>query len=94
MSGCERDDVGGYSTRSPDLPGCVAAAGATRSAFASMTEAMSLHLAGMRGAGEPVPEPTALAALVVPATPVSLNPVAEVHRLDRLTSGLRVTSEL
>lgn len=63
----EHDDVGGYSTWSPDLPGCVAAADDYAECLRLMTEAMSLHVAGMREDGEPVPEPTALAALVVPA---------------------------
>lgn len=63
----ERDEVGGYSTWSPDLPGCVAAATGFDECLRLMTEAVSLHVAGMRADGEPVPEPTALAALIVPA---------------------------
>ncbi len=63
----ERDATGGYSTWSPDLPGCIAAAADYAECVQLMTEAVSMHVAGMRADGEPVPEPTALAALVVPA---------------------------
>ena len=63
----ERDDSGGYSTWSPDLPGCVAAAAGYDGCVRLMTEAIDLHLAGLRADGDPVPPPTALAALVVPA---------------------------
>lgn len=63
----ERDVDGGYSTWSPDLPGCVAAATDYDECLRLMTEAVKIHVAGMRADGEPVPEPTALAAVIVPA---------------------------
>lgn len=52
----ERDEAGGYSTWSPDLPGCVAAAD-------DYDECVRL----MREDGELIPEPTAVASLIVPA---------------------------
>lgn len=63
----EQDDVGGYSSWSPDLPGCVAAAADVDECLVLMTDAVSLHVAGLRADGEPVPEATALAAVIVPA---------------------------
>lgn len=63
----ERDEAGGYSTWSPDLPGCVAAAADYDECLRLMTEAVQLHVAGLREDGDAVPEPTALAALIVPA---------------------------
>lgn len=63
----ERDEAGGYSTWSPDLPGCVAAAADYDECLQLMTEAVQLHVAGLKEDGDAVPEPTALAALIVPA---------------------------
>ena len=63
----ERDEAGGYSTWSPDLPGCVAAAADYDECLRLMGEAISLHLEGMRADGEQLPEPSAMAALVMPA---------------------------
>lgn len=63
----ERDETGGYSTWSPDLPGCVAASEDYDECLRLMSEAVRLHVEGMRADGAPVPEPSALAALVIPA---------------------------
>lgn len=63
----ERDETGGYSTWSPDLPGCVAAAVDYDECLRLMTEAVQLHVDGLRADGDPVPEPTAMAAVIVPA---------------------------
>ena len=63
----ERDEPGGYSSWSPELPGCVAAAGDYDKCLQSMTEAVQRHVEGLRADGVPVPEPTALAAVIVPA---------------------------
>ena len=53
----EGDDTAGYSAYSPDLPGVVAA-GATRYETEQlMIEAMAGHIAMLRQAGDPVPEP-------------------------------------
>ncbi len=67
----ERDDAGGYSAWSPDLPGCVAAAGEYDACVQLMREAVALHLDGLREDGEPVPQPTAVASLIVPASPAA-----------------------
>jgi predicted RNase H-like HicB family nuclease len=46
----------------PDLPGCVAA-GKTQEEVRELIEgAVDLHLRGMREDGDPIPEPTAVAA--------------------------------
>lgn len=63
----ERDEAGGYSAWSPDLPGCVAAASDYDECLRLMTEAVQLHVEGLRADGDPVPQPTAMAALIVPA---------------------------
>jgi predicted RNase H-like HicB family nuclease len=54
----EGNDEEGYSAYSPDLPGVVAA-GSTRQATEQlMVEAMAEHIAMLREAGQPVPEPS------------------------------------
>jgi predicted RNase H-like HicB family nuclease len=61
----EQDEAGGYSTWSPDLPGCVAAAETYDECVQLMREAVQFHLESMREDGEPIPEPTAVAALTI-----------------------------
>jgi predicted RNase H-like HicB family nuclease len=52
----------------PDLPGCVAA-GETQEVVRELIEgAIDLHLRGMREDGDPIPEPTAVAAGIVDTT--------------------------
>lgn len=63
----ESDEAGGYSTWSPDLPGCVTAAADYDECLRLMAEAITLHIEGMRADGEQVPKPSAMAALVIPA---------------------------
>lgn len=53
----EGDEEAGYSAYSPDLPGVVAAGETRAEAEGLMLEAMAKHLALLRQAGEPVPEP-------------------------------------
>lgn len=53
----EGDDETGYSAYSPDLPGVVAAGATHHEAERLMIEAMAEHIALLRQAGEPVPEP-------------------------------------
>lgn len=48
----------GCSAYSPDLPGCVAAAGTEAELMRLMTEAIQFHIDGLRENGLPVPEPT------------------------------------
>jgi predicted RNase H-like HicB family nuclease len=54
----EGNDVDGYSAYSPDLPGVVAAGDTRQETEQLMVEAMAEHLALLRRAGEPVPEPS------------------------------------
>jgi predicted RNase H-like HicB family nuclease len=53
----EGDDKAGYSAYSPDLPGVVAAGATRRETEQLMLEAMAEHIAMLRQAGAPVPEP-------------------------------------
>jgi len=58
----------GLSAYSPDLPGCVATGASGSEVEARMRYAIQLHRAGLRDAGEPVPEPHASSSWVeVPA---------------------------
>jgi predicted RNase H-like HicB family nuclease len=61
----ERDEEGGYSAWAPDLPGVVAAADTYDECLQLMREAVAFHLEGMREDGEPIPQPSTLAATVV-----------------------------
>lgn len=54
----------GFSAYSPDLPGC-ASTGQTRDECEkNMHEAIEFHLDGLRLEGEPVPQPSSIAAFV------------------------------
>ena len=61
----EQADDGGYGAWAPDLPGCVALGGTIEDAEQQMREAIAFHLEGLREQGEPVPAPTAVAAVMV-----------------------------
>ena len=61
----ERADDGGYGAWAPDLPGCVVLGDTIEDAKHQMREAIAFHLEGLREQGEPVPAPTAVAAVVV-----------------------------
>jgi predicted RNase H-like HicB family nuclease len=61
----ERADDGGYGAWAPDLPGCVALGDTIKECEQSMREAITLHLAGMREDGEPIPQPSTVAAALV-----------------------------
>lgn len=61
----ERDEEGGYSAWAPDLPGVVAAADTYDECLQLMREAVTFHLEGMREDGEPIPQPSTVAATVV-----------------------------
>lgn len=58
----EGDSLSGYA---PDLPGCVAAGTSLEEVQQLMAEAIRLHIESLRAHGEPVPEPSAVAATVV-----------------------------
>ena len=49
---------GNYSAYVPDLPGCVATGATVAETEASMREAITFHLDGLREAGLPIPAPT------------------------------------
>ena len=66
----EQADDGGYGAWAPDLPGCVALGGTIEDAEQQMREAIAFHLEGLREQGEPIPAPTAVAAVMV-TTPVA-----------------------
>lgn len=53
----EGDDEIGYSAYSPDLPGVVAAGTTHSQTEQLMVEAMAEHIAMLRQAGKPVPQP-------------------------------------
>ena len=53
-----------FSAYLPDLPGCVATGKTIDELRHNMTEAIELHLRGMREDGLPIPQPTSLADYV------------------------------
>jgi predicted RNase H-like HicB family nuclease len=52
----------GFSSYSPDLPGCVSAGPTREEVEHNMQEAIELHLEGLRKEGYPVPEPSTSSA--------------------------------
>ena len=61
----EGDDESGYSAYSPDLPEVIVA-GETRSeAERLMVQAMAEHIAMLRQTGQPVPEPSEAANVIL-----------------------------
>ncbi len=59
----ERTD-GGYSSYSPDLPGCVSTGKSREEAEKNMREAIEFHVDGLRQEGYPVPEPQTTSSYV------------------------------
>lgn len=51
----------------PDLPGCIAAGDTREEVSTLIRQAVPLHVESLRGRGERVPEPSAIAALDVDA---------------------------
>jgi predicted RNase H-like HicB family nuclease len=47
----------GFSAHSPDLPGCIAAAGTRRGVEKLMREAVEMHVSGLRAEGRRPPLP-------------------------------------
>ena len=47
-----------YSAYFPDLPGCIATGKTLEELKQAMSEALELHLRGMREDGLPIPEPS------------------------------------
>ncbi len=50
----------GFSASVPDLFGCVAVGGTCEETLTLMSEAIELHLEGMREDGEEIPEPSGM----------------------------------
>ena len=50
-----------HSAYVPDLPGCVATGSSPEEARRNITEAIAMHLAGLRDDGESIPPPSAIA---------------------------------
>jgi predicted RNase H-like HicB family nuclease len=67
----EGDDASGYSAYSPDLPGVVAAGDTRAETEHLMLEAMAEHVALLRQTGQPVPEPSDAAAVVILEVPAA-----------------------
>jgi predicted RNase H-like HicB family nuclease len=61
----EGDDESGYSAYSTDLPGVVAAGETREETQQLMREAMAEHIALLREAGQPVPEPAEAAGVTI-----------------------------
>ena len=53
-----------WSAYVPDLPGCVATGKTREETEQRMREAISFHLEGLKGDGEPIPPPTVEAGVV------------------------------
>lgn len=54
----------GYSAYSPDVPGCVATAPSLAEIEKVMSDAIGLHIEGLRNSGQPVPPPHTSASYV------------------------------
>jgi predicted RNase H-like HicB family nuclease len=54
----------GYSTYSPDLPGCVAVGSTREEVQRNMREALHFHVDGLRAENLPIPRPTSSSAYV------------------------------
>lgn len=59
-----KDAASDYGVDFPDFPGCVTAGRTLDEARGMAVEALELHLAGMREDQEPIPEPSALDAIM------------------------------
>jgi predicted RNase H-like HicB family nuclease len=54
----------GFSSYSPDVPGCLATGTTREQCEANMREAIDFHLEGLKLEHEPIPEPGSTAAFV------------------------------
>jgi predicted RNase H-like HicB family nuclease len=62
IEGAEGTNYSGYA---PDLPGCVATGATPEDVEREMRDVIAMHLAGLREAGQPIPEPSALTTAYV-----------------------------
>ena len=58
----------GFSSYSPDIPGCVSTGRTREEAEQNMREAIAFHLEGLRDDGQPLPKPTCGADCVLVAS--------------------------
>jgi predicted RNase H-like HicB family nuclease len=61
----ERASDGGYGAWSPDIPGVVALGDTEAETLEEMRQAIEFHLDGLREDGQPIPQPSTVAATVV-----------------------------
>jgi predicted RNase H-like HicB family nuclease len=61
----ERSSDDGYGAWSPDLPGVVAIGETEAETLDEMRRAIEFHLDGLREDGQPIPQPSTVAATVV-----------------------------
>jgi predicted RNase H-like HicB family nuclease len=61
----ERASDGGYGVWSPDLPGVVALGQTEAEAVDEMRQAIQFHLDGLKADGQPIPQPSTVAATVI-----------------------------
>jgi len=54
----------GYSSFSPDLPGCISTGKTPEETIQNMQEAISFHIEGLQSAGCPIPKPSSTSAYV------------------------------
>ena len=64
----EKTDTG-YSSYSPDLPGCVATGETKEETEQNMYEAIEMHIEGLIEDKIPIPEPTSFSEYIVLKTP-------------------------
>ncbi len=63
----ERADDGGWGAYVPDLPGLGVVGETLEAAQQLIVEGISMHIAGLKQDGSPIPEPTTVAARVAVA---------------------------
>ena len=51
-----------YSAYSPDVPGCASAGDTVEETLAHFRDALQMHLEGILEDGDPIPQPTSVAA--------------------------------
>ncbi len=54
----------GYSAYVPDLPGCVSTGSTLAEVEDGISEAIGLHLQGMRSDGDSIPQPTTVVEMI------------------------------
>jgi len=60
---------GNFSSYSPDLPGCVATGDSYEEVLQNMSEAIQMHLKGLRESGEKLPKTFSMATYIAVPDP-------------------------